>query len=111
MTRTFDNKYECKLRTKDLVDLERYLGRNPLNELFGDDIPKLDTLLAVLYYSMRKEQPALKMGDIYDIFDTYMEEGGDYKSLSLFVSDLLKDSGLLGKSEDNEQKPEEEPKN
>ena len=91
----FDDRYECKLSTRALVGIEEDLGSNPLNELFGDDIPQLKVLLTILYHSIKACDNKFKKEDIYDIFDEYCEGDGDIMKLSKFIFDLYDASGLI----------------
>lgn len=93
----FNNKYDCKLTTWELAEAEADLGNvNPLTSLFEDDIPRLKVLITVFYHGLKACDDTMTLKKACDIFDEYCEnEGGDIMSLSKFVYDLYKASGLV----------------
>lgn len=105
-----DKNYRCKMSTRALVDMERALGENPINIFVGmadNKMPKLEDLLIILFCSMQDLNHGIKKSDIYDIFDDYCENGGSIMSLTEFLANLLSESGIMGKPED-EKKEEAE---
>ena len=106
MKLTFNNKYDCKLTTKALIDIEDELGINPLNELFADDMPKVNTLITILYHALKACDKNTRKEDVYDIFDEFCDGDGDIMGLSKFIYQLYKASGLVKLPdipEDNEE--------
>ena len=96
MKLTFNGKYDCKLSTMALIQIEEELKTNPLNMLMDDEMPELKTLTTILYYAMRACDHSLKKNDMYDILDEYFEgEGNDFTSLFMFINDLYRESGLI----------------
>ena len=112
---TGKNEYNCKLSTRYLISIEDKLGENPINALKVNDdeeLPKLNPLLIILYYSMRSDKPTLKFEEIYDIYDEYCENGGNIFKLYGFIFELLRDSGLIySGNNEGDAEPEGEPKN
>ena len=109
----FDNRYECKLSTRAIFQIEKALGDNPLNLIYNDSgIPKLTVMLNILFYSARKENPQIRtIDDMIDIYDEYVENGGSLTSLAQFVVDLIEDSGMVNKKEEESTGDTEERKN
>ena len=95
MKLTFNNKYDCKLTTRALCSIEEELGINPLNELFNDDMPKLGTLVTIMYHALKACDKNTSRDDVMDIIDEYFEGDGDIMSLSNFIYNLYKASGLV----------------
>lgn len=97
MKLTFNGQYDCKLTTRALVAIEDELGKNPLNELFTDDMPKLGTLVTIMHYALKACNKSLEFGrdNVLDILDEYFEGEGDIMSLSNFIYNLYKASGLV----------------
>lgn len=95
MKLTFNNKYDCKLTTRALVSIEEELGTNPLNELFNEDMPKLGTLVCIMYHSLKACDKNTSRDDVMEIIDEYFEGEGDLMSLSNFIYNLYKASGLV----------------
>ena len=48
MKLTFNGKYDCKLSTMALIQIEEELKTNPLNILMDDEMPELKTLTTIL---------------------------------------------------------------
>lgn len=92
---TFNGKYDCKLTTRTLVTIGDELGRDPLNELFNEDIPKIGTLVTIFYHSLKACNNDITLDKAYDILDEYFEGEGDIMSLSKFIYQLYKASGLV----------------
>lgn len=102
MINLFMNKYECKLSTRAILGIEKALGDNPVNLIIKneDSIPTLNTLLTILFYSIRKANPQIRtMDNVIDLYDEFIDEGGSIVELSKFVMELIKDSGLIGSGE------------
>ena len=95
MTLTFNDTHECKLTTRALIDIEKELGVNPLNALFDEDIPEINILVTILHYALKACNKSITKDATYDIVDEYYENGGDFRSLSQFILELYKASGLL----------------
>lgn len=92
------NEYKCVLTAKDCVNLERHLGMNPV-AIFAE-VPKLDGLLTVLQYSLRKFQHEYTFDEVCDLYDEMLEDGMGFKDLNSLVLDILKGSGFIQKRDD-----------
>ena len=109
MKLTFNGKYDCKLTTRALVAIEEDLGKNPLNELFADDMPKVGTLTTIMYYALKACNKSLEKETALDILDEYFDvEDNDIMSLSTFIYQLYKASGLVKLPDIPEEATEEE---
>ena len=107
----FNNKYDCKLNTSALIKIEEELGYNPLTSLFNDDIPKFTVITCVIYNAMKACEKNLTRDDFCERIDDYLDESGDLMTLSNFVYDLYKASGLvklptMEEAEETEEKTE-----
>lgn len=109
MISTFNNRYDCKLTTRALLAIEKDLGNNPINLIFNDgEIPQLNVMLKILYYSARKDNPQIKsFDDIVNIYDEYLEDGGSLSGLAQFIVELIENSGMIGEKGDTDNKEEE----
>lgn len=94
-----DKEYKLRLRARDIVDLERRLGnRSPLDVFMGmqnNSVPKLGDLILFLHASMQAFHHNIKMENVYDIYDEYVEDGGSYMSLMMVIMDVFKVSGFF----------------
>lgn len=100
----FNNQYPCKLSTRALLGIEKALGDNPINIIYkSEGIPKLNDLLTILFYCMRKDNPKIRtLDDTINIYEDYLEDGGSIRGLMEFILELIKESGIMGKEGDTE---------
>ena len=77
---TADNiTYKLRLRTRDIIALEKAVGVSPLG-IFGKDfdvIPTITTMIHILHASMQAFNHNITLNDCYDIYDKWLEEGHD----------------------------------
>lgn len=106
-----DREYNLVLRAKDLANLENRLKRNPLGILMDidkkDEMPKLNEILAVLYYGLQKEHKNEfnNFDKIYDLYDEFVEGGGAYTDLIVEIVKLFQTSGLIPEVDEEEEEP------
>ena len=60
--------YYLRLSNQNLVDLERYLGKNPLTLIQDNSYPILEDMAAILYFAM-SDMYNITLGDAFDIID------------------------------------------
>lgn len=94
--------YKLRLSTRNIVALEKAIGKNPLG-IFGkgDEIPSVTTMVTILWHSLQKFQHGIGLDDAYNIFDDYIEE----HSMTDFIPVILeiyKASGIIRIDEDKE---------
>ena len=94
-----NKEYRLRLNTRNIVNLEKQLGCNPL-AIFGngDELPTITTMVYILYASMQQYQHGITL----DIFDEYLEEHQMTDFLPVII-DIYKTSGLI-KDEDASEK-------
>lgn len=93
-----DKEYKCKLATKNLINLEKRLGQNPLNIFMtvGDNnLPKLEDMLMILHESLQSLEHGISMDDVYAIYDSYIENGNTFVDFIPVIMDIYKTSGLI----------------
>lgn len=103
---TVGNKeYKLRLNTRNTVNLEKQLGCNPL-AIFGDgdSIPKITTMVQVLYASLVSYNHGLTLNDAYDIFDNYLADGHSATDFIGVILDIYKVSGIIKNDEVDEEK-------
>ena len=94
---------EYKLRlTGAVIDrLEQKFKANLLNVLATDGLPPLSVMLTVVQAAMQQHHHGIKYRDVLDLFDKYVDEGGDQtKFYADVVMDLLIVSGFFTPSEE-----------
>lgn len=95
-----DDTYKLRLNTRNIVQLEKAIGCNPL-AIFGngDTIPTVSVMVSVLHSSLQQYQHNITLADAYDIFDRYIENGNTATDFISVILDIYKVSGLIKKSE------------
>ena len=110
--------YELYLTSRATVQLENDLGGRNVMAIFlnaGEGrLPTLEEELKILFWSLRKnhrnEFP--KFNTIYNLYDEYLEDGGDANELLTILVKVLQVSGIMPKENldgsDQVQKVDEE---
>lgn len=100
-----ENEYKLRLTGAVIDKLEQRYKTNLLNVLASDGLPPLSVMLTVIQASMQQHHHGVKYRDVLDMFDKYVDEGGDQTKLYTdVVMDLLEVSGFFTPSESEELK-------
>lgn len=96
-----DKEYKGRLNARALVQIEDTLGINPLNALMAisqDNLPSVKVMLAFLHAALQSYEHGITLDKTYDLYDAYLEAGGDYASFveEVFIP-LITEGGLLPK--------------
>lgn len=101
-TITIKNRdYKARITAKACVDLEKKLGTNPLNIFIGMaqgeaiNLPSLGEMLTILHASLQAYEHKITMDDVYELYDSFVEEGHNYTELMPIIFDIYKVSGLI----------------
>ena len=102
---TVNNKeYKLRLNTRNLVELEKTLGKNPLyvfvDKTTNEPIaPTTEENVAILYYSLKALQPETTLDSAYELFDAWLDEGNIIGDFSNVIVEVYKNSGIFKKPE------------
>jgi hypothetical protein len=104
---TFDvgNKsYKLRLATRNIIDLEKTLGTNPLG-IFGsgDRIPTITEMVHILHFALQQYEHGITLNDAYTIFDEYIENGNTATDFIKVIVEVYKVSGIIKGSSDTEK--------
>lgn len=101
---TENENYKLRLNTRNVVMLEKMLGKNPL-AIFGsgDTLPTITEMVQVLYASLQQLNHGITLDKAYDIFDSYLESGHNSTDFISVILEVYKVSGLIS-MEDNTEK-------
>ncbi|NWL87552.1 hypothetical protein DMN77_08035 [Paenibacillus sp. 79R4] len=80
------------------MNLEKRLGRNPMDLLMGIQEGKLPTLtasLAVIQASMTKFQHGITAQDVIRIYERYLDAGNSYTDLLPVIMEVFEVSGFF----------------
>lgn len=97
-----DETYQLRLTTKGCVNIEQRIGQNPLNifiQASENKMPKIGDLMVILHECINSTNHGIKIDDVYNIYDKYCEEGGDYMTLIELLVGVFEDAGFVPKEE------------
>lgn len=100
--------YKLRLRTIDIVQLEKKLGHNLMDMFMAiqqDKLPQLREMLAVLQASMNAYNHGMNEAKLYELYDQYIAEGHTMFDLVPLVLELMQKGGIIPNIEDQ---PEQE---
>ena len=91
--------YKLRLNTRNVVTLEKMIGRSPL-AIFGDGetLPTVTTMVNILFCSLQQYQHNISLNDAYDIFDEYLADGNALTDFLNVIIEVYKVSGLIKES-------------
>lgn len=96
--KTKDKEYKLRLNVKALVNLEQRLGKNPISIFMGikkDELPRMEDMLIIFHESLQSLEHGITMDEVYDIYDSYIEEGNTYVDFIAVILDIFKTSGII----------------
>ncbi len=93
--------YKLRLKTRNIVSLEKQLGCNPV-AIFGkgDTIPTISVMVAVLHASLQQYHHGVSMEDAYNIFDDYLADGHAMTDFIPVIVEIYKVSGIIAKDKE-----------
>lgn len=96
--------YKLRLNTRNLVELEKRIGCNPLNVFGnGETLPTVSTMVAILHASLQQYQHSIGINEAYDVFDAYLENH-TITDFVYVILEIYKASGLVGNEVNTEEK-------
>lgn len=98
-----NKSYKLRLNTRNIVALEKNIGRNPVSIFFdgGDErVPTITEMVAVLHASLQQYNHGVSLNDAFDIFDAYIEDGHSTMEFIKVIMELYQASGLVPKNEE-----------
>lgn len=99
------NSYQLRLNTRNVVMLEKMLGKNPL-AIFGngDTLPTITEMVQILYSSLQQLNHGITLDKAYDIFDAYLADGHSSTDFVQVIVDIYKVSGLIANVSEESEK-------
>lgn len=94
--------YKLRLNTRNIVELEKKLGCNPL-AIFGvegEEIPTVTQMVTILFYSLQAFNHGITFDDAYSIFDDYLADGNTITDFIYVILEIYKTSGMIRESEE-----------
>ena len=99
-----DKTYKLKLRTRDIIEVERKLGSTMLM-IFGNEfnkIPTLETCAVIIHAAMQKYEHGIKFNDVLDIIDDYLEDHTTPELVEVLIG-IYTSSGIIPKPEEEKE--------
>ena len=100
---TGKKEYQLRLTTKGCISIESRIKKNPLNvfmEASENKVPMISDLMVILHECINGANHGIKLEDVYDIYDEYCANGGDFMSLIELLVEAFKESGFIPKNEE-----------
>ena len=94
-------EYKLRLNTRNVVELEKKLGCNPIM-IFGaegDQIPTVSVMVVILHSALQAYEHGINLDKAYDIFDAYLEDGNTSVDFIKVIMEIYKASGIVPKEE------------
>lgn len=101
-----NKEYKLRLNTRNIIELEKKLGCNPIM-IFGADgesVPTISALVVILHASLQPYHHGITLNDAYDIFDAYLEDGNASTDFVKIVMTIYENSGIVPKGVVNTEK-------
>lgn len=91
-----NKSYKLRLSTRNIVQLEKQLGSNPL-AIFGDGdrIPTITEMVNILHASLQQYNHGITLNDAYSVFDDYLADGHTMTEFIPLILEIYKVSGLI----------------
>lgn len=97
-----DKTYKLRLTTRNIVALEKAIGKNPLGIFTGEnEIPTITEMVSILFYSLLPYQHNIGMNEAYDIFDNYMLNNSAADFIAVIL-EIYKASGIIRETSGSE---------
>ena len=98
-------EYKLRLNTRNVVELEKKLGCNPLMVFGadGDKIPTVSTMVVILHASLQTYEHGINQEKAFDIFDAYIEDGNTAVDFIKVIMEIYKASGIVPNGENDEK--------
>lgn len=100
-------EYKLRLTAQDISKLEARYRRNLLLYLTDDGIPAVADMLTVIQAAMRSYHHGMTFVKVQELYDRYVDEGGDQnKLMGEVLMSLLAVSGFFTQSQAEDLKEE-----
>lgn len=93
-----EKEFKLRLGAGEIVNLEKKLGKNPLDILMNvekGELPKIGDTLTILHAAMQKFHHNMTMEKVYQLYDEYVDEGNAYTDLIPVILEVFKVSGFF----------------
>lgn len=102
-----EKELKLGMKTRQVVALEKALGKSPLNILMEAQegaLPSVNDMLIILWAALQQYEHGYNMEAVYDLYDEYIEAGNTMMDLIPLVIDVLSVSGYIKMDEPKAKK-------
>jgi len=96
-------EYPLRLTTKGCVSIESRIRKNPLNVFMDaseNKMPMISDLMVILHECINGANHGVKLDDVYDIYDDFCADGGDFMQLIELLVKVFQESGFIPKDDE-----------
>lgn len=104
-----NEEYKLRLSTRQVCDVEEKLGVNLLKIFMpktGEqfNLPPLKVMLVIIHGALQKFHHGMKLDDVYDLFDDYIDAGyGQTELMTDVIMPLFEVSGFVPKDKETKK--------
>ena len=105
---------KLRLNANMAVQVEKQIGKNPINVLLGiqnNEMPKLNDLLVILWGSLQTLNSGYTMQKVWDLYDEYVADGNSMTDLIEVIMEVFKVSGFIKGDDDASTEEDNDEKN
>lgn len=89
-------EYEFKLKSSNILYLEKKLGKNIFEAFQNPDF----TVMCNIFYACSNDMCKLKYKNEGDLFDALLKEYGMYELAEKYLADIIQKSGLVQRQQE-----------
>jgi hypothetical protein len=93
-----EKELKLRMKARDIVALEKKLGKSPLNILMEaqeGNLPAVEDMLIILNASLQQYEHGFNLDAVYDLYDEFVEAGNTMIDLIPIIIDVLSVSGYI----------------
>lgn len=102
-----DKEYKLRITGASVVEMEKKMGKNPLNALLdatNGRLPLMTDLFTMLWGALLPYNSGLSYSDACDVYTDYVDNGGTLDEFLAILVKVFEDSGFIKTSEDTPEK-------
>lgn len=101
------NGLKLRLTTRDIIDLEKTLGKNPIYVFMNEannNTPTVEEMVEIFHASLKTYHPELTKDNCFEKLDEWIEEGHIINEFVAVITELFQCSGLFARKKKKTEK-------
>ena len=93
-----DKELKLRLTASATVQVERKIGRNPVDivvDMANSRYPKLEEVLTIIWGALQPLEAGYTIEKVYKLYDEYIESGNNMTDLAEIIVKVMTDSGFI----------------